>query len=110
MTEDHTAMLAAMYQADEQPQDAIDDASGIDRTRRIRVGVVEYEVPTVGYLQQLEQVLTQHGNILQQQRRAVDRLLKLLRSARSLQQNTVHEIDDLRRELNRKISQRDNLP
>jgi hypothetical protein len=53
------------------------------RTRKIRVGIVEYEVPTMEWVRHLEQQLQQQADLLDQQRRSLDRLDALLRGTRN---------------------------
>jgi TolA-binding protein len=53
MTPDRNSILATMYQTD--TDDTPDTPPTSNRTRKIRVGIIEYEVPTIEYVQQLEQ-------------------------------------------------------
>jgi hypothetical protein len=107
---DRAAVLSAMYQDDDD-----DETDDTQRTpmglgghiRRIRVGAVEYEVPSVEYVQQLEHMVAQQVQTMLQQRRLIDRMASMLLRTRHSQQTHLHAMEDLRRELAKKITQRD---
>lgn len=108
---DHAAVVSAMYQTDDD-----DEASSENRvlvnartghTRRIRVGAVEYEVPSVEYVQQLEQMVAQQVQTVLQQRRLIDRIASMLLKTRHSQVGHMRAMDELRRELAKKITMRD---
>ncbi len=76
MDDDRAALLGAMYQ---QPPSAARNGKSAPaiggKTRRIRVGIVEYEVPTVEAVAHLEQIVAQQANEIAQQKRLLIRLL-----------------------------------
>lgn len=98
MEEDKTALLAAMYQDDDdQPSDTPVDQPGFNRSRKIRIGIVEYEVPTVEYVTRLEQVVMRQQHMIDQQRRLLARVqssLSATRNAVRRQAITVHEVSN----------------
>jgi len=47
---------------------------GQQRSRKIRVGIIEYEVPTMEYMHHLEQVIAQQTQTLAQLRRQIARM------------------------------------
>jgi hypothetical protein len=108
MDTNRETVLSAMYQGDDDnPNEVRSLASPSDRTRRIRVGAIEYEVPTVSYMQQLEQTLAHHSRIINHQQRVIDRLNATISKNTQSQSGHEHDIDDLKREMIRKINQRD---
>lgn len=75
-----------MYQGDEEEENkpiaqAPAPEFGTKRTRKVRVGAVEYELPTVEYVQQLEQLVHQQARMLEQHRRAIGSLHRSLTAA-----------------------------
>jgi hypothetical protein len=100
---DREQLLAAMY----NDPDPVAKATPIEQTglrsRKIRVGIVEYEVPTVEYVQQLERLVTQQADLLTQHRRTIDRVTAMLygtrnfvrRQAESLRNDTRKPAHDL---------------
>src|SRR3954467_5337350 len=96
---DRAAILSTMYQAEDEPDERAPTSTkaavaqaGINRSRRIRVGAIEYEVPSIEYVRQLEQSLLQYSQMVSQQRRVLDRLLKIMKSQRTTQQSTAREL------------------
>lgn len=111
INEDRSDIVTTMYQNQEDetaaapnPQAARHPAS---RTRRIRVGAVEYAVPTIEYVQQLESILIQQARALEQQQRVIERLAATVARTLQSQQGRTREMNELRRELSGKVSQRD---
>ena len=95
------ALLAAMYDLDDappttpvQPRDP--------RTRRIRVGIIEYELPTVEYVRQLEQLILRQADTLEQQRRALERLTTSVHGTRNFVRHQTNHLADMRAELHRR--------
>jgi hypothetical protein len=106
--DDRSAVLAAMYQDDDDPA-AADQPINTNRarTRKIRVGIIEYEVPTVEYTQQLETMIQHHARVIERQQRLIDRMAAMLNKSRSGQQGHLRQLDDLRLELSKKIGRRE---
>lgn len=98
---DREDLLAAMYNDDEPINPPALRQTDL-RSRKIRVGVVEYEVPTVEYVRQLEQLLIQQSNLLDQQRRTVDRLTAMLYGTRSFVRRQTGSLSNLNHELHRR--------
>lgn len=90
-------LLAAMYDPDEETPDTTPVQANTGRTRKIRVGIIEYEVPTVEYVARLEQMLAHQQTIMDRQHRALVRMqvaMAYLRRAvrgQSLAMNEVYE-------------------
>jgi hypothetical protein len=106
------AILSAMYQDDdddvaENPDTRRSPMGLAGHVRRIRVGAVEYEVPSVEYVQQLEHMVAQQVQTVLQQRRLIDRMASMLMKTRNSQAGHSRAMDELRRELAKKITQRD---
>jgi len=95
-------LLAAMYHVDDdehpgamiQPQDM--------RSRRIRVGIIEYEVPTVEYVQHLERLILRQAGLLEQQRRMLERLAGSMHGTRDFIRRQAGGVADLRGEVTRR--------
>jgi hypothetical protein len=107
-SQQRAARLAAMYLDDEPTAVAPHPAApAAARSRKIRVGVVEYEVPTVAYVEQLEQLLVRQRQSIEQFQLLIERLVNSLMRARTSQTKFERELLDLRRELGKKITARD---
>jgi hypothetical protein len=109
---DRAAILSAMYQ-DTDPNDAETSGTIITAspgrtllTRRVRVGAIEYELPSVEYVQHLEKLITQQTEIVAQQRRMIDRLSVALNRTRTAQQLHRLNLDSMQRDLNNKVTLR----
>ena len=93
---DRDELLAAMYNDDAAPAPNMPlEQSGL-RSRKIRVGIVEYEVPTMEWVRHLEQLVQHQADLLEQQRRSLDRLDGLLRGTRSFVRRQTDALSDLR--------------
>lgn len=100
------ALLAAMYDTDddEAPSVAPVEPAAAARTRKIRVGIVEYEVPTVEYVTRLEQMLAQQQATIERQHRTLVRMqvaMAILRRAVRGQSTAMREVYN---ELDTKLS------
>lgn len=103
---DRDELLATMYRDDEpdiQPAPSIDQRQM--RSRKIRVGIIEYEVPTVEYVQHLEQIIAQQAQMLAQHRRVIARMESAAHGARNFLRHQADNIVDIRHELARKVDQ-----
>lgn len=78
---DKDDLLAAMYTIDDKPSQPVEQSN--PRSRKIRVGIIEYEVPSMAYVQHLEQIVMQQANELARQQRALDRISALLYGTRN---------------------------
>jgi hypothetical protein len=108
--DDNSSLLSAMYQDDDtepQTKPTPTQPSGSGRTRKVRVGVVEYELPTVGYVTRLEQMLLRQQHTLDMQQRAITRLQNSLVSASNLIRRHGNATADLREELSHKVDSLD---
>ena len=93
---DKDQLLAAMFSDDEVKPSVPLEKSGA-RTRKIRVGIVEYEVPTLEWVRHLEQTVLHQADLLEQQRRELDRLGVMLRGTRNFIRRQTDAIDTRRR-------------
>jgi hypothetical protein len=97
------ARLAAMYLDDEPAMAARQPVVAFaSRSRKIRVGAIEYEVPTLAYVEQLEQTLARQRQSVEQFQVLIERLVTSLMRARTSQTKFERELLDLRRELGKK--------
>jgi hypothetical protein len=98
---DRDDLLATMYDDEVVvPVAPLDVTPG---TRKIRVGIAEYEVPTVEYVRQLEQLLTQQSHMITQLRHAMHRMESLHHGTRSYVRRYGDAIGDIRAQLLRKV-------
>lgn len=97
---DHDDLMAAMYSDDEtQPPTSKPIEPTNARTRKIRVGIVEYEVPTKEYIQHLEQLLMRQAQTIEQMQREMTRLRVELHGTRNFLHRQHDNLIDMRREL-----------
>lgn len=95
-------LMAAMYHIDDaDPTDAMIPPQDM-RSRRIRVGIVEYEVPTVEYVRHLERLILRQANLLEQQRRMLERLAGGMHGTRNFVRRQAGGLADLRGDLTRR--------
>jgi hypothetical protein len=72
---DRTELLTAMYRDDAaETATQVPVEPGQQRSRKIRVGIIEYEVPTMEYMRHLEHIIAQQAQMLAQQRRLIARI------------------------------------
>jgi hypothetical protein len=71
-----------MYTDDEPTKAVPIEQSGL-RSRKIHVGAIEYEVPTVDYVHHLEQSVMQQAKMIDQMRREIARMNVLLHGTRN---------------------------
>ena len=100
---DRDDLLALMYNDDDEVTGSVPvlDTRNV-RTRFIRVGPIAYEVPTIEYVQTLERLLQRQQDVLDQQRRAIDRLQVMLQGTRNFVRSQSGVLGDLRHEIVRK--------
>lgn len=97
---DHDDLLAAMYADDETPQPTNKPVeAGNARTRKIHVGVVQYEVPTKEYMQYLEQLVMRQAQTIEQMQREMTRLRTDMHGTRNFLVKQNNNLADVRREL-----------
>jgi hypothetical protein len=108
---DRAELLSAMYQDDEVENKASDvspiDPTGFNRTRRIRVGIVEYQVPTVEYVSRLEQLIAQQARTIEQQKRSIERLEGFVLSTRNFIRRQTSRIQEIQTDLESKVDLRE---
>jgi hypothetical protein len=107
--DDRSAVLAAMYQEDDPAAitDLKPNTNMSHRSRKIRVGAIVYDVPTIEYVQQLENMMLHQTQTVERLQRVIDRLTAMLSKSRNNQQGQTRQLDDLRRELGKKITRRE---
>src|SRR6185437_13831020 len=96
---DRDQLLAAMYNSEEpdevqkfrEPEEGI----GFSRTRKIKVGIIEYEVPTVEYVNRIELMITQQARVIEMQKRQIDRLKGAIVATRNFIRRQTGRIADL---------------
>lgn len=97
-------LLAAMYDPDSEDTDNAPVEPHDSRTRKIRVGIIEYEVPTVEYVMRLEQIIARQQATLDRQHRTIARLQVMLAGLRRVMRSQAHAMNEVYDELDSKLS------
>lgn len=97
MTE-RNQLLASMY----DDEATILPVETDHRIRTIRVGPISYEVPSLEYVRQLEQIIQQQRMMINQQQRAISRLEALMHGTRGFVRRHGEALNDLRFDVGRK--------
>jgi hypothetical protein len=89
-------LIPVMYtDDDDEPTKAIPlEQSGL-RSRKIRVGAIDYEVPTVDYVRHLEQSVMQQAKTIDYMRREITRMNALLHGTRNFVRRQTDTISDM---------------
>lgn len=98
---DRDDLLALMYDDEEPSKPVVPDRTNL-RTRHIRVGPIAYEVPTVEYVQMLEQLIQRQREMLDQHERVIGRLQTMVQGTRQFVRSQSSTLADLRSEIIRK--------
>lgn len=109
---DKNELLAAMYNDDgDTPVTTTSkepaSISGFSRTRKIKVGIIEYEVPTVEYVNRLEQMINQQALLLDQQKQQIERLKGFVTSTRSFIRRQTNRLVEIQTDLDGKLDYRE---
>lgn len=103
--EDRAALLAAMYDDSDKtakrPDEPPPDATGLRRSRRMVMGAVSFDIPTLEYTAALEQRLTRQDRQIVEQGRHLKRLELMLGLLRSALHRQAGLVGDLGRDLDR---------
>lgn len=75
MDDERANFIAAMYKKEPTSHLTPRVDAPIGKSRKIRVGIIEYEVPTVTYVETLERLVAMQGSELLQQKRLLKQLL-----------------------------------
>ena len=94
-------LLAMMY-SDEATVPTVATEASTARTRTIKVGIIEYEVPTVEYMRFLEATIAQQAYTIDQHRHAIERIQTLLQGTRGYVRRHAGALDDIRQNLTRR--------
>jgi hypothetical protein len=105
MDEERDDLIASMYQSDDaETQQATQiEPSGFNRTRKIRVGIIEYEVPTIEYVHRLEILIASQGKMIERQKHMIDDLRGSVVSTRNFLRRQTSNMVEMREDLNQKI-------
>jgi hypothetical protein len=112
MEYDPIDLITTMYQNDDAPNEARKvnlEPSGVRRTRDIQVGAIKYEVPTIEYLNRLEQMIMAQAQIIEKQRRDLSRLDSFVISTRNFIRRQTTRIGEMQINLDSKLDVRDSL-
>ncbi len=110
MDYDRDELLAAMYNSDEPEKQTTkepDEGIGFSRTRKIKVGIIEYEVPTVEYVNRLELMVMQQARVIETQRRQMERIKGSIMTTRNFIRRQTGRIADMQMELEGKVDYRE---
>lgn len=103
MDDERAAFIATMYQEEPKRQLTKRVETPVGKSRKIRVGIVEYEVPTLAYVETLERLLAVQGAELAQQRRILSRLLDDHSNTRNTLSRQSSAMRDVRAQMDTKI-------
>ena len=113
--EDRDKILSLMYNDEPESDETVAGSeeklvvSTYSRTKKVRVGAIEYEVPSVEYVARLESLLLRQGALLEKQRREIERLEQFMVGTRNFIRRQTSKIADLQEGLDNKIDSRDYL-
>lgn len=100
---DKDDLLAAMYMDSDEPAKVVQAGGTSNRTRKIRVGIIEYEVPSAEYVEYLEQAITTQQRAINRLQQDVDRMSAAMLSTRRFLRRQSGTIRELHAELDTKI-------
>jgi hypothetical protein len=103
MDNERAAFIAAMYREEpkRQPTQRVETPAG--KSRKIRVGIVEYEVPTMAYVETLERLVAIQGVELVRQKRLLNSLLDDRVNTRNTLNRQSGAMRDVRAQMDTKI-------
>ena len=106
---DRNELLAAMYYDDgEEEKNAVEiEPSGFNRIRKIRVGIVEYEVPSVEYVNRIEQMLAKQARLIEHQRHQIERLQGYMLSTRNFLRRQSSNLVQMQEDIQNKMDLRE---
>ena len=111
MDDDREELLARMYNsAIEEPTpktSPVVQSSGIARTRRIAIGAISYEVPTIEYCAHLERLITAQASVIEQNKRDIKRIEGLISNIRQFIKKHSVKLLSMSHEIDQKIDRRD---
>ena len=97
--------LDSMYQTEEAPLEATPvDPAGFNHSRKIRVGIIEYEVPTLEYVARLEQLLARQQATIDRLSRTLSRFHGMLLATRNATRKQAAAINEVAVELTTKVT------
>lgn len=112
MEYDQSELLAAMYQSDDDPAPQSElqfDSAGFTRSRKLRIGAIVYEVPTVDYVNRLERLIVTQARTIERQQNELGRLSHFVIATRNfIRRQTLH-ISEMQRSLEGKVDLRETL-
>ncbi len=109
MNMDKDELIALMYR-DEPKKETTNQTqinSGFSRTRKIRVGAIEYEVPTVEYMNRLEQLVVHQAKTVEELLQRIDRLNITVISTRNFIRRQTNRLNEMQNDLSGKIDYRE---
>jgi hypothetical protein len=98
--------LNTMYQSDDEPvaETSPIDPAGFNHSRKIRVGIIEYEVPTLEYVARLEQLIARQQGTIDRLNRSVARFHAMLLATRNATRHQAAAINEMATELTTKVT------
>lgn len=107
---DRDALLSAMYDTEEEPEkkDNVQiDPTGFQKSRIVRVGPISYELPTLDYVNRLEQLIVRQGQLIERQRRQLERLQGAAIGTRNFIRRQTGRLQDMQNDLDSKVDYRE---
>lgn len=109
-TPDRDAVYAAMYgkmEPEKKTDVHIVDPAGFNRTRKIIVGAIPYEVPTVAYVARLEQIVMRQNILIRRLEQEMNAMQKFVNGTRKFIKGQTKHINEIQHELDNKIDARE---
>lgn len=105
-------LLSAMYNSDDDDEDELStqprtSVDSFGKTKIVHVGAIKYELPSIEYVNKLEQMLVQQNTKISELQRNIEKLQKIITATKSLTRRHVSNINEIHSELDRKINSRD---
>lgn len=112
MDNDKDALLSAMYNSSD---DEIDELSSkpdtrfdsLGKTKIVHVGAIKYELPSVEYVNKLEQMIVRQNNQIIELQRNMEKLQKNIIATKSIAKRHISSINEMQSELDKKVNLRD---
>ena len=106
---DRDEIYAAMYgkMEPEKKKDVHIDPTGFNRTRKIMVGAIPYEVPTVAYVARLEQIVARQAMMIRRLEQEMNTMQKFVNGTRKFMKGQTKHINEMQHDLDNKIDARE---
>lgn len=106
--DDRHALLAALYgEEPEKKKNVHIEPTGFSKTRKVYVGAISYELPTVDYVTRLEMMVTNQAKLINQMQQSISKLENMANKTRKFIRGQTGRITEMQHELDQKIDIRE---